>query len=44
MYLVNGKIYIGELTFYHYGGYIPFSPPEWDLKLGKKLDLGLVKK
>ena len=44
MYLVNGKIYIGELTFYHYGGYIPFSPPEWDLKLGKKLDIGLVKK
>ena len=44
MYLVNDKIYIGELTFYHYGGYIPFSPPEWDLKLGKKLDLGLVKK
>ena len=44
MYLVNDKIYIGELTFYHYGGYIPFNPPEWDLKLGKKLDLGLVKK
>lgn len=44
MYLVNGKVYIGELTFYHYGGYIPFDPPEWDLKLGKKIDLGLVKK
>lgn len=44
MYLVNNKIYIGELTFYHYGGYIPFEPPEWDLKLGKKIDLGLVKK
>lgn len=44
MYLVNGEIYIGELTFYHYGGYIPFNPPEWDLKLGNKIDLGLVKK
>ena len=44
MYLVNDKIYIGELTFYHYGGYIPFNPPEWDLKLGKKINLGLVEK
>ena len=39
MYLVGGKIYIGELTFYHFGGYIPFDPPEWDLKLGKKIKL-----
>lgn len=39
MYLAGGKIYIGELTFYHYGGYIPFDPPEWDLKLGKKINL-----
>ena len=44
MYLVNDQVYIGELTFYHYGGYIPFDPPEWDLKLGKKIDLGLVEK
>lgn len=44
MYLVNNKVYIGELTFYHYGGFIPFNPPEWDLKLGKKISLGMVRK
>ncbi len=43
MYLVNGKVYVGELTFYHYGGYIPFSPPEWDEKIGDLLDLDGVK-
>ena len=39
MYLVNGRIYVGELTFYHLGGYIPIDPPEWDLKLGQLLTL-----
>lgn len=43
MYLVDGKVYVGELTFYHYGGYIPFSPPEWDGKLGELIDLDEVK-
>ena len=39
MYLVNSKIYVGELTFYHLSGYIPIDPPEWDFKLGQILTL-----
>ena len=29
-YLVNGKIYVGELTFFHEGGGMSFDPPEYD--------------
>ena len=39
MYCIGNTIYVGELTFYHYGGFIPFKPIEWDRKLGDKLVL-----
>ena len=39
MYCIGNSFYVGELTFYHYGGFIPFNPVEWDLKLGEKLEL-----
>lgn len=39
MYCIGNAFYVGELTFYHYGGYIPFNPVGWDLKLGEKLEL-----
>lgn len=39
MYEVNGVIYIGEMTFYHYGGFTPFKPVGWDLKLGEWITL-----
>lgn len=29
-YEVNGKIYFGELTFYHMSGFTPFFPEKWD--------------
>ena len=38
-YNVNGKIYFGELTFYHWSGLIPFSPEEWDYKFGEWITL-----
>lgn len=38
-YNIDGKIYFGELTFTSYAGYFNFNPPEWDLKLGKLLNL-----
>lgn len=38
-YDINGQVYFGELTFYHQSGFAPFSPEEWDLKLGQLLDL-----
>ena len=43
MYCVKDKVYVGELTLYHYGGYTPFNPEEWDLKLGDMLDISRVK-
>ena len=42
-YLSNGKIYFGELTFYHNSGTQKFSPEEWDYKLGEMLELPIKK-
>ncbi|HHF0523060.1 TPA: ATP-grasp fold amidoligase family protein [Vibrio alginolyticus] len=39
LYFVNGKIYIGELTFHQGSGYDRILPHEWDEKLGELLDL-----
>ena len=33
-YEVNGKAYVGELTLYYSGGFVPFEPKEWDKKFG----------
>lgn len=38
-YEVNGKVYFGELTFFHGGGVIPFYPEEWDYTFGSWLTL-----
>ena len=38
-YEVNGKVYFGELTFSHWGGMMPFDPPEWDEILGSWITL-----
>ncbi len=35
MYYVNSKVYFGEMTFYHGGGYEHISPPDFEYKLGK---------
>lgn len=39
LYNVNGKIYFGELTFFHWSGIVPFEPMEWDYKFGEYLTL-----
>lgn len=39
LYNVNGKIYFGELTFFHWSGTVPFKPREWDYKFGEYLNL-----
>lgn len=39
LYEVDGKVYFGEYTFYHWGGFVPFDPPEWDLRFGEKIKL-----
>ena len=39
-YNINGKIYVGELTFYPYGGFGYILPDdEWDYKLGEMVKL-----
>lgn len=38
-YEVNGKLYFGELTFYHFGGFMPFQPNRWDMIFGKWLNI-----
>lgn len=35
LYEVGGRIYFGEFTFYHWAGFMPFDPPEWDKKFGE---------
>lgn len=39
LYDINGKIYFGELTFFHFSGKTPFIPSEWDEKIGEWLTL-----
>lgn len=33
-YDINGIVYFGEMTFFHWSGFVPFEPEEWDAKLG----------
>ncbi len=39
LYLINGKIYFGELTFFHDAGFVGIEPIEWDYKIGSWLSL-----
>ena len=42
LYNINGKIYFGELTFFHWSGMTPFDPREWDFKFGEYLKFPVV--
>lgn len=39
MYEIDGQVYFSEMTFYPNSGFIPFTPQEWDNKLGGMLHL-----
>lgn len=39
LYNINGEIYFGELTFFHFGGTVPFKPKKWDYIIGEWLNL-----
>lgn len=39
LYNINGKIYFGELTFFHWSGIVPFEPEKWDYRFGEYLTL-----
>lgn len=38
-YEVDGRVYVGELTLFHWSGLVPFKPEEWDEILGSWLEL-----
>jgi len=38
-YEANGRVYFGEMTFYHFGAIVPFETKEWDKKIGDWLVL-----
>ena len=41
-YVIKDKIFFGELTFHHGGGYEQFTPAKWDLHYGSKIPLKQV--
>lgn len=38
-YIINDKVYFGEMTFYTWAGIIEFTPPEWNDIMGSWLEL-----
>ena len=43
LYNIKGKIFFGELTFFHWSGMTPFEPREWDYEFGKYFKLPIRK-
>ena len=43
LYYVNGRIYFGELTFYHGSGHEVFYPDEWGYTLGAWIKLPIYR-
>lgn len=44
LYNVNGKVFFGELTFYHHGGIVPFHPDKWDEIFGSWITISKMKR
>lgn len=42
-YDVNGQVYFGEITFFHFSGFVSFDPVEWDYKFGSWIKLPIDK-
>lgn len=43
-YDVNGNVFFGEYTFFHFGGMVEFNPTEWDYKFGSWIDLSSIER
>lgn len=39
LYEVSGRVYFGEFTFFHWSGFKPFVPREWDDRFGEWIRL-----
>lgn len=44
LYYENGKIYFGELTFFHFSGMTPFHPKKYDYIFGEYFDISSISK
>ena len=42
LYEEEGRVYFGELTFYHFGGFTRFEPDIWDYRFGKYFDINKI--
>jgi hypothetical protein len=42
-YSIDKKVYIGEITFYPWSGYVQFTPDEFDYKLGELFKMPIYK-
>jgi hypothetical protein len=40
LYELNGRIYFGEYTFFHGGGFRLSEPEEWERRMGDWIELG----
>ncbi len=38
-YNINGNIYFGEMTLFHWSGFVKFEPKEWDYTFGSWIQL-----
>lgn len=38
-YEVGTQVYFGEMTFFHWSGFVPYEPEEWDFTFGSWLKL-----
>ena len=38
-YIIDNKLYFGEMTFYPAAGFVKFVPEEWDERIGEYLTL-----
>lgn len=38
-YDIDDTVFFGEMTFFHFGGFVPFEPIEWDDRFGEMIHL-----
>lgn len=43
-YYVKGRVYVGELTFYHESGLGNIRPSEWNERLGEMIDISEIRR
>lgn len=39
----DNSVYFGEMTFFHWGGFVPLKPDKWELYFGNKLNIQINK-